>query len=86
MKSKQVICQSCGMPMIIDEDFGTNNDGSKNDEYCYHCYAWGGFVLPGISKNQMIERLVDMAEEMGVNKEEARKMVSETIPKLKRWK
>jgi len=23
------ICQSCGMPLRKDEDFGTNQDGSK---------------------------------------------------------
>ena len=29
------ICQSCGMPLQKSEDFGTNPDGSKNQEYCH---------------------------------------------------
>jgi len=32
------ICQSCGMPMQKNEDFATNTDGSKNEEYCHFCY------------------------------------------------
>ena len=27
-------CQSCGMPMEKTEDFGTNNDGGRNEQYC----------------------------------------------------
>ncbi|MFA4967923.1 MAG: zinc ribbon domain-containing protein, partial [Candidatus Margulisiibacteriota bacterium] len=30
---KQSICQSCSMPMREEADFGTNADGSKNQEY-----------------------------------------------------
>ena len=25
-------CQSCGMPLQKNEEFGTNHDGSKNEE------------------------------------------------------
>ncbi|MBU4293030.1 MAG: zinc ribbon domain-containing protein [Actinobacteria bacterium] len=31
-------CQSCSMPMMKPEDFGTNADGSKNEEYCTYCF------------------------------------------------
>ena len=31
-------CQSCGMPMEKPEDFGTSNDGGRNEEYCCYCY------------------------------------------------
>jgi hypothetical protein len=30
------LCQSCGMPMKDHMDFGTNEDGSMNNNYCTH--------------------------------------------------
>ncbi|MDH7594145.1 MAG: zinc ribbon domain-containing protein [Methanomicrobiales archaeon] len=35
------ICQSCGIPLRRDEDFGTELDGSKSKEYCFHCFQMG---------------------------------------------
>src|SRR5674536_232089 len=32
--SQEPICQSCGMPVKKNEDFGTNADGSKSENYC----------------------------------------------------
>ena len=26
-----IYCQSCGMPLVSDTDYGTNQDGSKNN-------------------------------------------------------
>jgi len=37
-------CHACGMPMHKEEDFGTEKDGSKNCEYCIHCYQDGVLV------------------------------------------
>ncbi|MFA5777226.1 MAG: zinc ribbon domain-containing protein [Parcubacteria group bacterium] len=34
MEKETSICQSCSMPMTKDEDFGTDEDGSKNWRYC----------------------------------------------------
>jgi hypothetical protein len=34
-------CVSCGMPMKKEEEYGTNADGSKNNEYCCHCLIDG---------------------------------------------
>ena len=28
------ICQSCGMPTNVNEQLGTNSDGSINNDYC----------------------------------------------------
>ena len=33
-KAELKICQSCGMPMESEDDFGTNADGSPNSDYC----------------------------------------------------
>ena len=35
---EQKICQSCAMP-IDESTFGTEADGSKNQEYCHYCYV-----------------------------------------------
>ena len=40
---EQKICQCCAMP-IDETTFGTEADGSKNEEYCQYCYATG--ILP----------------------------------------
>ena len=37
-------CQSCGMPMEKEEDFGTERDGSRNEDYCCYCYKDGSFT------------------------------------------
>jgi hypothetical protein len=79
------LCQSCGMPMMKPEDFGANADCSKNEEYCTYCFQKGDFTLPGASLDQMIEKLVSMHGQMGHTEEEARKMTTENLPKLKRW-
>lgn len=79
------ICQSCGMPMVKDEDFGTNADGNKNQEYCQYCFQNGQFTKPDITKEQMIEMMVGMSDKMGMTQEEAKKMADEVVPTLKRW-
>ena len=40
---KEMICQSCGMPMTQD-DYATNKDGSLNSDYCKYCYKDGEFI------------------------------------------
>ena len=37
MEKEMKFCQSCGMP-LNDQVLGTNDDGSKNEEYCMYCY------------------------------------------------
>ena len=78
------ICQSCGMPMMKTEDFGTDINGSKNEEYCTYCFQNGKFTLDA-TLEQMIEKLVTMNDQMGMTEEEARKIANENLPKLKRW-
>lgn len=47
-------CQSCGMPMTADEQFGRNVDGSRNEEYCSYCYRDGVFT-EDCTMNEMID-------------------------------
>lgn len=37
-------CQSCGMPMNKAAGFGTNADGTQNQEYCCYCYKNRAFT------------------------------------------
>ena len=85
-RPKGPICQSCGMPMQKDEDFGTNADGSKNEECCHFCYKDGKFTEPDITMEQKIDKVVGIATlQMNMPEAQAREMANNIIPKLKRW-
>ena len=85
--SKGPVCQSCGMPMQKGEDFGTNADGTKNREYCGFCFKDGRFVDEGITVEQKIATVVEIAKtQMKMPEEKAREMANNTIPKLRRWR
>lgn len=87
METKAIICQSCGMPMKKEEDFGTNADGTKHGEYCHFCFKDGGFTDEGITMEQKIDKLVEIAvSQLQIPKEKARAMAEELIPKLARWR
>lgn len=79
-------CQSCGMPLNDTELYGTEADGSKTEEYCKYCYE-GGKYTDNYTMEEMIAACAgNMAEankEMDV--EEAKKMMREFLPHLKRW-
>jgi len=80
------ICQSCGMPMTKPEDFGTNADGSPNQEYCLYCWQSGEFTVK-MEMPEYIEMQIKIAvEKLGMGEEKAREMAEKTIPNLKRWK
>ena len=85
-QQKEPICQSCGMPLTKDKDFGTNKDKSKSEEYCFHCFRNGKFLDEGISLQEKIDKNVKFAIQMGMSEDKARKMASNVLPKLKRWK
>ena len=83
---KQKICQSCGMPLHKEEDFGTNVSGSKSEDYCFHCFQNGRFLDEGITLQEKINKNVSFAAQMGMSEAEARKLASHVLPQLKRWK
>ena len=78
------ICQSCSMPMD-EEYFGTNADGTANNEYCKYCYVDGEFTQPDITMAEMIDICVPHMVEQGMEAETARSLLEETLPLLKRW-
>jgi len=81
-----IFCQSCAMPLQQEADYGTNADGSKNTDYCCHCFGNGAFQYEG-SMEGMIEICVPFVSNGNpyANADEARKAMQEFFPKLKRW-
>lgn len=84
-------CQSCGMPLIKDEDFGTNADGSVNQDYCRYCYQDGKF-LQDCTMEEMIEHCSQFVDEVNkqmtkpLTREEYKEMMRGYFPQLKRWR
>lgn len=72
--------------MRKEEDFGTNADGSKSKEYCFHCFQKGRYLDEGITLQEKIDKNVRFAVQMGMSEADAREMASSVLPKLKRWR
>lgn len=41
---EEKMCKICGMTLENEEDYGTDEDGNKNENYCRHCYLDGHFA------------------------------------------
>ena len=80
-------CQSCGMPMGEQALYGTNADGSKNEDYCRYCFEKGEFTFHG-GMEEMIGICVPHMTEAnpGMSADQARQAMREWFPTLKRWK
>ena len=80
------ICQSCGMEMSKPEEFGTEANGSANQDYCCYCYQNGVF-----EEDMTLEEMIETCAKIAVDSEEvksldeARTTLREQLPKLKRW-
>ena len=85
------ICQSCGMKMVNKGDFGTNEDGSIQEEYCTYCFQKGDFTQNRTMEEQ-IEKNLEFLDEFNkdtnanFSKEQAREEMLQYFPTLKRWK
>ena len=80
-------CQSCSMPLQKPEDFGTDANGYRVNDYCRHCFAQGAFTDPEITMDKMIDRCVDIMAEQGImSAASARTLLTRVMPMLKRWK
>lgn len=83
-------CGSCGMPLKKAGDFGTNADGSVNEEYCTYCFQKGNFTME-CTMEEMIEHNLKFLDEFNkdsgkeFNEDEARKEMCKFFPMLKRW-
>ncbi|NBJ07535.1 hypothetical protein D1647_15330 [Alistipes sp. Z76] len=87
---EQKFCQSCGMPMTTDNK-GTNADGSRNEDYCIYCYKDGKFAQD-MTMEQMIDHCAQFTDEINrqsgqnLTQEQAKDMMRQFFPHLKRWK
>lgn len=82
----QNFCQSCAMPLADEKLFGTNADGSKNEDYCIYCFKDGEFTSDRTMDEMMnfcIDKMCECHPDM--DKAEAAAMMKEVFPKLKRW-
>lgn len=84
------VCQSCSMTMTEPEHFGTEADGSRNKEYCIHCYKDGQFTRPDATLEDMVEFYAphwgEWAGKPDMPLEEARQEVRAILSGLRRWK
>lgn len=86
-KPQGPFCQSCGMPMQKEEDFGTEADGSRSEEYCCYCYQKGKFTNPNCTLEEMVDLTAPfMAKAQNTTVEAAKEQVKQFLPMLKRWK
>ena len=80
-------CQSCGMPLLKPEDFGTMADGWRQNEFCHYCFAQGRFLQPDVTLDEMIEFVVKpMVQASGMDEGAARAVAEEMLPNLSRWR
>lgn len=80
-------CQSCAMPMPTDEMLGTDADGSLNTDYCKFCFSNGEFIA-NISMQEMIDFCVPhmVQANEGMSEQQAKEMMGQFFPTLKRWR
>ncbi len=79
------ICQSCSMPITTDLDFGTNKDGSINNDYCKYCYKDGEFI-DKVTMEEYIDMCSQYGPQAGMTNEEMREHCTKVFPTLKRWR
>jgi len=80
-------CQSCAMPLGAPDLYGTNADGSRNEDYCHYCFQNGAFTKEE-TMDEMIETCVPFVSkgEPWPDEATARKAMQELFPQLKRWR
>lgn len=84
MTNQSPVCQSCAMPLVKPEDFGTEANSNKSEDYCCHCYAGGKFTYES-TLEQAVENNIPWWRDGCANDDEARARIMEVFPKLKRW-
>lgn len=73
------------MPITLDEQLGTNKDGSINHDYCKYYYRDGEFI-DKVSMKEYIEMCSKYGQQAGMTNEEMKAHCEKLFPTLKRWK
>lgn len=86
MEANTKFCQSCAMPLQSLKEYGSNHDGSPNEEYCIYCYKDGAFTADA-SMEEMIRQCAPFMVQAGAcaSEEEAIAQMNAWFPQLKRW-
>lgn len=80
------LCGSCGMPLLRDEDAGTEADRTRSTAYCTYCYQNGRFTEPDLTREQAIGKYAPMmAKNLDIPLEKAQEMVRQYLSTLPRW-
>ena len=79
-----MICQSCGMPIISNDELGTEKDGSISKDYCKYCYKDGEFI-DKVSMEEYIDMCSKYGSQAGMTNDEMKKYCTKLFPSLKRW-
>lgn len=82
---KNIVCQSCGMPITNKSQLGTNKDGSKSEDFCKYCFVDGEFI-DKVDMEEYIDMCSQYGAQAGMTNEEMKKYCEKLFPTLKRWK
>ncbi|HBN85202.1 MAG TPA: transcriptional regulator [Clostridiales bacterium] len=80
------ICQCCTYPLRKIDELGTNSDGTLNVDYCIYCFKDGAWVDPDLTAHGVIDYTIPFMKSPSMTEEQARKVLSDLVPTLKRWK
>ena len=84
-------CQSCGMPLQNEADYGTEAGGARSEEYCTYCYQNGGFTAD-CTMDEMIDHCSRFVDEVNkhipepITREQYKDQMRQYFPLLKRWR
>lgn len=87
MTIEEKYCQSCGMPLRKEIDWGQEVDGSPSIDYCHYCYEKGKFTSD-CTMEEMIDFCLNLAKDTGMYDDlaVARTQMMSWFPTLKRWR
>ncbi len=71
--------------MNSEEQYGTNKDGTLNEDYCMYCYKDGKFI-DDVTMEEYIEMCSKYGEQAGMTNDEMKAFCQKLFPTLKRWK
>lgn len=79
-------CQCCGTPFSVPNmPFGTDANGSENEDYCKWCFENGEFTSMGL--DELIEHNVPyLVAGSNMTADEAVSFLGAVLPTLKRWR
>ena len=71
------------MPLARPADHGAEADGTKNEEFCAHCYRDGSYTDPNLTLDQMVEIVARFMQKSG---DDAARVARDGLVGLKRWR